>query len=197
MIANIDRTWFTADQHFDHSNIIEYADRPFSHVDEMNNILIQRWNMNIGPNDTVYLLGDFTLGADAQNFFSRLNGKINVLANYTHHDRRWLENFNLAFYRSMSGQYVHLEPPLLTLRFDNVKKNGRLLPIALCHFPLAVWENKHYGAIHLHGHSHGKYIPAGTAIWEKGFIWDVGVDNNDFCPVSLRQVLDRFEIRAE
>lgn len=31
--------WFTSDTHFGHSNIIRYCKRPFSRVDEMNEVV--------------------------------------------------------------------------------------------------------------------------------------------------------------
>ena len=59
--------------------------------------------------------------------------------------------------------------------------------ITLCHYPMAVWDRKHYGAWHLHGHSHGtfEYKNGETAI-------DVGVDSQEFAPVSLDRIVGRF-----
>jgi hypothetical protein len=37
-------TWFTADLHLGHRNIISYCDRPFESVGAMNRALIARWN---------------------------------------------------------------------------------------------------------------------------------------------------------
>ena len=37
-------TYFTADQHFGHQNIIGYCDRPFHSVGEMNAVLVANWN---------------------------------------------------------------------------------------------------------------------------------------------------------
>jgi len=53
------KTWFTSDTHFGHFNIIEYCNRPFKTVDEMNSKLIRFWNERVKPDDIVYFLGDF------------------------------------------------------------------------------------------------------------------------------------------
>jgi len=53
------KTWFTADTHFGHSNIIKYTKRPFRTVDQMNEVLIRNWNSRIGKKDIVIFLGDF------------------------------------------------------------------------------------------------------------------------------------------
>ena len=56
--------FFTSDTHFDHKNIIRYCNRPFSSIEEMNNFLIKRWNATVGPDDTVFHLGDVTFGGN-------------------------------------------------------------------------------------------------------------------------------------
>ena len=55
-------TFFTSDHHFGHAKIIEYCKRPFSSVEEMNQVMIDRWNEVVGPDDHVYHLGDFAFG---------------------------------------------------------------------------------------------------------------------------------------
>jgi calcineurin-like phosphoesterase family protein len=56
------KVFFTSDTHFNHANIISYCSRPFSSADEMNREIIARWNAVVGPEDTVYHLGDFAMG---------------------------------------------------------------------------------------------------------------------------------------
>jgi len=51
-------TWFTADLHFGHLNIISYAARPFADVDEMNAALRDRWNDCVADDDEVWVLGE-------------------------------------------------------------------------------------------------------------------------------------------
>ena len=54
--------WVISDTHFDHQRIIEYTNRPFSSVDEMNAVIIKNWNSVINQDDIVYVLGDFCFG---------------------------------------------------------------------------------------------------------------------------------------
>ena len=53
--------FFTADEHYGHKNIIDYCNRPFSSIEEMDEELIARHNEIVGPNDIVIHVGDFTL----------------------------------------------------------------------------------------------------------------------------------------
>jgi len=36
--------FFTADEHFNHNNIIKYCNRPFKDIDEMDTMIIKRHN---------------------------------------------------------------------------------------------------------------------------------------------------------
>lgn len=135
-------TWFTSDHHFGHENIIEYAGRLFENVEKMDEALIGSWNMVVAPGDIVYHLGDFTLGKEANKYFSRLHGHIKVLDNPWHHDKRWLK------YRY---PYVEIVDPIVVLERPHV--------IVLCHYPFAEWDRKHHGSWHLHGHSHNAFNP--------------------------------------
>lgn len=69
--------YFTADLHFYHEKIIKHTKRPFHSVEEMNKILIKKWNDKISCDDEVYILGDFTLkGAEtASAILYSLKGK--------------------------------------------------------------------------------------------------------------------------
>lgn len=96
------KTWVIADTHFGHKNIIEYGDRPFRNVDEMENELIRRWNSVVKPEDTVYHLGDVLFGGKKvrERVLPQLNGyKILRLGN---HDNRttkaqWRKHFDEVY----------------------------------------------------------------------------------------------------
>lgn len=57
------KVYFIADLHFGHANIIEYCNRPFQSVEEMNEFMIQQWNKKVKKDDKVFVLGDFGLGS--------------------------------------------------------------------------------------------------------------------------------------
>jgi len=87
--------WITSDQHFSHKNIIKYCNRPLDINDpdctfKMNNLLVERWNERVQPNDVVYFLGDFawTKGAFfVEKLMNRLNGSIHfAMGNHDSHD---------------------------------------------------------------------------------------------------------------
>jgi calcineurin-like phosphoesterase family protein len=53
--------------------------------------------------------------------------------------------------------------------------------IVLCHYAMRVWNRSHYGSWQLYGHSHGTLPPIGNQ-------YDVGVDNNEYFPISFEQL---------
>ena len=71
--------YITADTHFgDDGSIRRYEGRPFQNGDEMNEALIANWNRVVGPEDTVYHLGDLVSGLGRQEteaIVKRLKGK--------------------------------------------------------------------------------------------------------------------------
>jgi len=150
--------WFTADEHYGHTNIIKYCKRPFKVYTEMNETLIANHNALVQEKDFVYHLGDFTLDTDAYRYIKRLNGEHIFLRGS--HDR-WMKPSSR-------------DPYLIETTIESQ-------PVVLCHYAMRRWSRSHYGAWQLYGHSHGRLEPVGKQ-------WDVGVDNNGFCPVSFNQL---------
>ena len=178
--------YVSADHHFCHANILRYCNRDFANVGVMNEALIDAWNKTVSKRDTVYYPGDFVFGdfKRANELFSRLNGEIHVLSYPFHHDRFWLPKGNQELRRG-----VFLEPPLMVLHEQDCF-------VTLCHFPLEVWERKHYQQYCCHGHSHGVLDASRT---ER--ILDVGVDNafrltGEYRPFALYEAIEIMESRC-
>ena len=51
-------TYFTSDQHFGHFNIIRLCQRPFASLEEMDEIMLAKWNAKVKDSDRVFILGN-------------------------------------------------------------------------------------------------------------------------------------------
>ena len=49
-------TFFTADLHFGHKNILAYDNREFASTEEHDEFLIEQWNSVVGIDDEVWIL---------------------------------------------------------------------------------------------------------------------------------------------
>ncbi len=170
-------TWFTADTHFGHDNVIQYCQRPFASATEMDDQLIEIWNHTVNPDDIIYHLGDFTLAGKkaAKVYFQHLNGRIHIVPGG--HDKRWLGK---QVYHSRSGHPVSILSPLHTIKVSLPNVDQPQL-IVLCHYSMRVWDRSHFGSWHLYGHSHGNLPPLEYSL-------DVGVDCWDYQPISLETI---------
>lgn len=163
--------WFIADPHFGHANIIRYCHRPYSSVGEMDRALIANWNALVRPTDMVYVVGDVARD-NTQAYLAQLNGRKTLI--FGHHDRH-LE--------SLRSYFEEITP------FKQITIDGQ--DIVLCHYPLMDWPGREQGAWQLHGHKHGTYLSL------EAKQWDVGVDVNDYQPISFMQIKDIMSKRIE
>ncbi|MDC1299900.1 metallophosphoesterase [bacterium] len=161
--------FFTADTHFDHFRIIQYTNRPFKSIKQMQSTIIGKWNERVTDQDTVYILGDVWLSGESnanrlQVIMRKLKGrKILILGN---HDQ--LKPFT---YVRFGIESVHTS---LVYR-DNY---------LLCHDPALsnVVPNDWFV---IHGHIHNLYKFCKNCM-------NVGVDQWGFYPVSFSQLTSDF-----
>lgn len=163
--------FFTADTHFHHDNIIEYCNRQFKDVNKMDDIIVENWNTVVKPKDIIFVLGDFCFGSQKTwvHFLKQLNGtKYLVIGN---HDR------------SVTPSLFVDVLPMMNLLISGDEEIGDTQRITCCHYPMWSWYHSNRGAWQAYGHVHGK--------WQgrlKPNQYDVGVDCNDFTPVSYQQL---------
>lgn len=132
------RIWIISDTHFNHKNIIEYCNRPFKDVEEMNKEMIKRWNNTVKKEDIVWHLGDFAMGDKEQvaSIVNQLNGRIFlVMGNHDNHTIKW--------YYECGFERVYDRPVIINDYF------------ILSHHPRTVGANL-YG--YLYGHVHNDEI---------------------------------------
>ena len=60
------RTFFTADHHFGHANIIRHCNHPFANAAEMDEVMIANWNAVVRKDDRVIHVGDFAYKGDSR-----------------------------------------------------------------------------------------------------------------------------------
>lgn len=175
------RVFFTSDTHFNHANIIRYCQRPFKDVDEMNEVMIANWNNTVGNDDVIFHLGDFCLGGAAEwtKLLDRLNGRIYLILG--NHD---LKNIRQGFF----GRF---EDVSMQMHIEVGKKR-----IYLSHYPFLCFEGGYKTDVwqlfgHVHTRSSNTGIDAGRLQFLYPTQYDVGVDNNDFTPISFEQVREK------
>ena len=172
--------YFTADNHFYHGNIIQSCDRPFKNKDEMNKVMIERWNSCVTQDDDVYILGDFLYrgtGREANIILSKLKGRKYLIKG--NHDNYLSDTaFNFGAFEWIKEYHV-------------LKYEGRLF--VLFHFPMLTWHQSHRNSIHLYGHVHNsasKYPDFAEKVKILGRkAINVGVDVHDFYPVSIKRII--------
>jgi calcineurin-like phosphoesterase family protein len=107
VVIMIHEKWFISDTHFFHTNMLKFVNdqghriRPFNSLEEMHELMIERWNSVVKDRDFVYHLGDVTFqyhGAFNQ-LMKRLKGDKRLLPG--NHDKIWdpalINNFQKCF----------------------------------------------------------------------------------------------------
>lgn len=177
-----DHIFFTSDTHFGHANIIRFCNRPFRNVEEMNEILIENWNKVVSKDDTVFHLGDFAFGGSSvwNSIIPRLNGHINLIIG--NHDRKNLRQGYMS--------YFDMVVPQLQIEIEDNS-------IYLNHYPFLYYGGSYRGVWQLFGHVHSGPQADGLDISRLRVLlptqYDVGVDNNNFTPISYREVKEKIE----
>lgn len=153
--------WFTADEHYGHKKIIEYCNRPFKSVEEMDETLINNHNSIVKNDDITIHAGDFTLLKNRrliyEKYINRLNGKHAFLRGS--HDY-WMKKDSITRWEKKIGHYYFV----------------------VDHYAMLTWARSHYNSFQLFGHSHGRLTTSAKQ-------HDIGVDNNNFYPLSVLDII--------
>lgn len=160
--------YLIADTHFYHKNIIKYCNRPFSSVEEMNQVMINNWNAIVTNDDIVIHLGDFCFPKyiegltykeryllTVDELLVKLNGRKYILRG--NHDPSY-ELLDECYWSGI------LTSPYYFKKF------------VLTHKPIET------DRINIHGHVHEKY----PLYYDNKF--NVSVDAINFRPISLKEI---------
>lgn len=176
-----EKVYFTSDTHFGHANIIKLCNRPFSDVKEMNEKLIENWNKTVEKDAIVFHLGDFCFGGTTlwKEVRSRLNGYL-VLIKGNHDEHNLKPSLESIFDAVTYQAYFKMS--------DNIT-------VYLNHYPFLCYGGSYkteHNVWQLFGHVHSG--PNNTGLDNDRLChcfptqYDVGVDNNDYAPVSWNKI---------
>ena len=85
--------YYIADCHFYHKNLLtEMDNRDFESVEQMNEVMIEKWNKKVRAHDEVVILGDLSLGngKETNEILCRLKGRLCLIRG--NHDERYLRD---------------------------------------------------------------------------------------------------------
>lgn len=209
------KTWFTADTHFGHVNMTregkDLCNRGFDTVDEMNKALLEGINSTVSSSDRLVILGDLVMG--------KLEVNIHLLADIQaaevvlvpgNHDR-WSrayhhkgdaeakrEEWRLRYEATRTGivALADVDIPHAAHPFINLAWYEKGHPLEDCIFSHYPYEGDSHdedryadlrpldvGEPLVHGHVHDSWRINGRQ-------FNVGVDVNDFKPVSEEELAD-------
>jgi len=163
-----------SDTHLNHANILKFTGkdgkliRPgFESVSHMNEVMIERWNKVVRPQDKIYHLGDVYFGSqsDAEKILSRLNGKKRLIVG--NHD---------CIYGKGNPLQKHFQKIYMWRIF-------REFGVVLSHVPIHE-DSFRKVDLNVHGHTHEKGSP-------KGPYRSVCVEMIDYRPINIEEVRTR------
>jgi len=161
-------TFFISDFHFDHTNIIEYCNRPFRNTDEMNKVMLRNYNEVVKDDSIVYFLGDMAFGRQSQKprwWLSQLRGHITYI----------------------KGSHDHgIRPTNLPNCYDSLVLDTGKDKVLLIHSPYFV--PRTWQGWTIHGHTHSDRM---VDVYHQKVC--VCVEATNYRPVSLQQVRDAIE----
>lgn len=181
-------TFYIADLHFGHKNILAYDNREFPSVEAHDEALIERWNSVVGIDDDVWILGDISWHGAMRTIeiFNQLNGTKHLVVG--NHDKKLLRN------RDVQKLFAEI------VDYKEIELDDRI-GVVLCHYPIPCYNKHFYGWIHLYGHVHTSFewnimkqvqYQMRVLYGKQSRMYNVGcmVSGMDYTPRTLQEILD-------
>lgn len=175
--------WVVADWHFNHFNIMKYANRPWVSVDKMDSDLVKLHNSVVRPFDRVYVLGDVTLrAADKKEWLRKILAKMHgtkILIFGNHDEWHWQHYLDAGF--QSCHTFLELGSAWRAGNPQKPEVKDTFQPVRLCHDPTWAQDKN---ALWICGHLHNCAFTAPT------HIAIVSVELTEYKPVRLIDIID-------
>ena len=186
------KIFYISDLHIGHENVIKFDNRPFENVEEMESILIKKWNETVTNEDTVYILGDFCWlkEDDWIRILDMLNGsKVLIRGN---HDLKEMSS-------KLKKRFADVKD------YKEIKDNCRR--VIMCHYPIPFYKADYADNVYmLYGHLHSTIEESfmqdikkmilerdnrgGSA--NKCHFYNCWLGYYDYKPVTLDQIIEKW-----
>ncbi|NFR15037.1 phosphoesterase [Clostridium botulinum] len=163
--------FFIGDTHLGDSHIIDYEQRPFENVEEMDRELINRWNSVVTDDDTVFMIGDFSIypKEKTKEICHKLKGeKILISGNH--------DNNSEEYYYECGFKNVYQYPIILEEFW------------MISHKPLYLNKNMPYANIYGHVHGNEMYVNYSN----QSFC--ACVERINYTPISWEQIKEKMNL---
>lgn len=179
--------YFTSDWHFNHDKDFIWKSRGFDNVHEMNNVIMERHNEIVRPEDTVYVLGDLCMGGGSDEILRKnrkmiqsMKGNLKVI----------IGNHDTSTRLKMYGECYNVEI-LGYAHFEKINKYN----LYMSHYP-SFTGNLDYDkplkarVINIFGHTHSDEL----FYEDNPLMYNVAVDAHNCYPVPLEKVIEDIQI---
>lgn len=176
--------YLTSDLHFGHDRQFIWKARGFNSVQEMNDVLVEKWNSIITNEDDIYVLGDIMLGSvDNIDYISKLKGKIHIVLG--NHD-----TFNRERLYSTLPNVVEIADVGIRLKYKKYH-------FVLTHYPMLTGnlekESLKQMSLNLYGHTH----QTTNFYMDMPYMYHVGVDSHKGYPVLLDDIIQEMNNKVK
>lgn len=134
-------TFFIADMHIKHKNILEFDQRPFDSIEEHDQMLATNWKSRVDEDDDVFVLGDVHWGTAGQaaEYYGNLPGSKHLIIG--NHDHKLINSKKFKDIWCTIDDYKEIILPDKTF-------------LVLSHYPILAFNKHYHGAYHFFGHVH-------------------------------------------
>ena len=139
------KNYFISDPHFGHRNIISFTDnkgnilRPFSSIEEHDDLIINNINKKVRVQDKLFILGDVAFKNSDLKILDKINTKKRVLIK-GNHDLETLKNY-CQYFKDIRSYKI-------------LPKHG----VIFSHIPIHPCQLQGRFTHNIHGHMHGNKI---------------------------------------